>query len=152
MRRLEKITEIVCKSLEQKCYGYKLRLGYRHLFGVSTLCILIAKKRNLDEELAGCIGILHDYATYYTNTSFDHAHRSSMLAKDILINSELFTDDEIEIITKAIFHHSNKETIDDIYSELIKDADVAERYLHKDGILNKEAYQRIHILKEQEIL
>lgn len=153
MNRLELVTKTVLLKLEDTCYGYKKVTGYRHLFGVSTLCMQIAKKRNLDIELAGCMGMLHDFATYYTNTSFDHANRSAMLAKTLLAELHVFEDREIEVIYQAIYHHSDKENTHDDYSEVLKDGDVLCQYLEEpDNQYPQERIKRLEILKKQGII
>lgn len=70
-----------------------------------------------------------------------------MIAKDFLMQSGLFTEEEISIITSAIANHSHKEREDDAYSELIKDADVLSHVLQGE-ILKEQAqkrYQSIHL-------
>lgn len=144
MKRYHQVASIIHKNLEERCPGFKKQQGYQHLYSVTTLCIELAKKRNLDTELAAIIGITHDYATYYTGTSFDHATRSAMLVKEILEKTDTFTAVEIQLITNAIKNHSHKEKIDDSYSELLKDADTY--YLHlfePDMVLSKEKIERI---------
>ena len=104
----------------------------------------IAKTENLDQETAAIIGILHDLATYKFHTSFDHANRSSILAKDILSKSNLFSDAEINLIITAIKNHSFKERIDDKYSELIKNADLLVQHLNEpDALLSKNKQTRL---------
>lgn len=144
MNRYQIITEIVFTNLEQKCFGIKKIQGYQHLLGVSTLMMILAKKRGLDSELSSCIGILHDYATYYNTTSFNHATQSSILVTSLLEKTNLFTKQEIDCIIHAINKHSNKDTIDDVYSELIKDADSYQQYL-------MEPSQRFSVAKQQRI-
>lgn len=150
MNQLQTIKDILYKDLENKCFGYKKKNGYDHLFGVSPLCGLLAIKRNLDVEIACIIGLLHDYSTYITGTSFDHAYRSAMMAKKILEDTNLFTGEEINIIVTAIKNHSSKNKIDDDYSELIKDADAMHQYLQEmDKVFSNDYQNRINKLKEE---
>ena len=129
MSRYQIITDIVLSNIEKKCFGLKKLEGYQHLISVATLMIVIAPKRDLDKEIAGCIGILHDYSTYYTNSSFDHASRSGLFAKEILEQSALFKEAEIITIVTAINNHSQKDNIDDCYSELLKDVDLYHQHI-----------------------
>lgn len=150
MNRYALVTQLVFTNLEQKCFGIKKTQGYLHLIGVSTLMIVLAKKRNLDSEIAGCIGILHDYATYYHNTSFNHASHSSVLAASLLKDTSLFTDKEIDIIVQAVSNHSNKDTIEDNYSELIKDVDAYQHYLlDPKQLFSTTLQQRIDTVKQE---
>lgn len=150
MNRYAIVTEIVFTNLEQKCFGIKKIQGYQHLLGVATIIMILAKKRSLDCELSSCIGILHDYATYYNNTSFHHANHSSILATSLLEDTNLFSKQEIESIVHAINNHSNKEIIDDDYSELIKDADVYQQYLiDPSQIFSTAKQKRIDKVKKE---
>ena len=87
--------------------------GLEHSANVANMACLLAKLKSLDLELAAIIGICHDLATYKFKSSFDHANRSSMLAREILADSNLFNHDEIILITTAIKNHSFKDRIDD---------------------------------------
>lgn len=146
MKQYNEVVKIVHKNLESKCPGYSKQKGYQHLYGITTLCIELALIRGLDTDLAATIGILHDYATYYTASSFDHANRSAMLAKDIVI--DIYAKEEIDIICTAIKNHSNKQNIDDAYSKLIKDADTWYSYLFEpDQVFSLHKQQRIDALK-----
>lgn len=129
MNRYQIITQIVLSNIEQRCFGLKKLEGYQHLISVATLMTVIAPKRDLDKEIAGCIGILHDYSTYYTNSNFDHASRSGLLAKEILEQSSIFKEEEIITIVTAINNHSQKDRVDDCYSELVKDVDLYHQYM-----------------------
>ena len=114
------------------------------MFQVETLCLLLAKERNLDDELCAIIGLLHDIAVPIYSSSFQHATRSSELAKELL--DPIFSEEEKNIIITAISNHSHKERIDDAYSELIKDADCWSHYLEKT-VLKHEELERLKLLK-----
>lgn len=108
MKRYLEIEKIVYQELEKNCFGNKKRQGYRHLFGVSTLCIAYSQYVQLDCELCAIMGLLHDYSVYKNNTSFNHAQLSSELARKMLEESLLFENEEIDIIVQAIKNHSTK--------------------------------------------
>lgn len=132
---------------------HKNLTGIYHLSAVTTLCQLLAKKRNLDEELAAICGYLHDLATIRYNSSYDHANRSAALAQDILKETKLFSNQEITIIITAIRNHSHKELIHDPYSELLKDADLWAQLLYDPSlILSKEKESRYLKLKKQSLI
>lgn len=130
MNRYEIIKDNVYQILNNECFGNKRKHGLEHLFSVSTMIQYLAIQNNLDIEIAAIIGILHDIATYKLNSSFDHANRSSMIAQEMLRQSRLFQDEEINIIITAIKNHSFKEKVDEPYSELIKNADLLVQYFN----------------------
>lgn len=51
MNRLEKVREYVYKIIMNQENLRKKRNGFVHLYGVSTLCKILAKKRNLNLEI-----------------------------------------------------------------------------------------------------
>ena len=55
-------------------------------------------------------------------------------------------EEEKNIIITAISNHSHKERIDDVYSELIKDADCWSHYLEKTALKHEES-ERLKLLK-----
>ena len=132
MRRYEIIKDEVYQILNTNCFGNKRKHGLEHLFSVAAMMKYLAIQNNLNIEIAATIGILHDLATYKLNSSFDHANRSSLIA------SELLKKDD-----------SNKERIDDKYSELIKNADLLIQYLNDpEALLTSEKQKRINRLIE----
>lgn len=143
MRRYLEVEKQVYQELEKNCFGNKKRNGYRHLIGVSQLCLLYSSTFHLNDELCAIMGLLHDYSVYKNNTSFNHALFSSELAEKLLKESLLFEKEEIEIITNAIKNHSTKSKRHDDYSELLKMCDVVESYLHEPEMVltqDKEYY------------
>lgn len=153
MNRYEEIEDIVFKEIEKNCFGNNKKHGYRHLLGVSTLCLQLSYQFHLNPELCAIMGILHDFSVYKNNNRFNHAFMSSQLAKQILEQTQLFVQDEINIVVKAIYNHSSKDRIDDEYSELLKLCDVMESYLHEpDMVIDKNRQRYIDFAKEKNIL
>lgn len=128
MNRYHLIKDEVNQILQNECYGKYRIVGYNHLYSVVATSRILANQRNLDLEIASIIAILHDLAIYKYANHFDHASRSSELARQLLQESNQFSEEELTIITTAIKNHSNKDKIDDDYSELIKDADLLVQY------------------------
>lgn len=153
MNRYDEIEEIVYQDIEKNCFGNKKKQGYRHLFGVATLCLQLSYQFGLDPELCAIMGILHDFSVYKNHSRLNHAFMSSQLAKQILEQSSLFNQNEIDIVVNAIFHHSSKEKTDDDYSELLKLCDVMESYLHEpDMVVDQNRQKYLEIAKEKKII
>lgn len=153
MNRYDEIEDIVYHELEKNCFGQKKKHGYRHLFGVSTLCLNLSYQFHLNPELCAIMGILHDFSVYKNNNRLNHAFMSSQLAKQILEQSLLFDQTEIDIIVQAIYNHSSKGKIDDEYSELLKLCDVVESYLHEpDIVVDQHRQKYLDIAKEKKII
>ena len=101
-----------------------------HMYGVTQFCTLLALKRNLNAELAATCGVLHDIFYMSGNSSEYHAEKGAKLAKAILEAMELYRADEIQTVTTAIAHHSDKAHVHGPYDELLKDADVLDHCLY----------------------
>lgn len=104
----------------------------KHSSGCLQIARLLAEKRKLDVEIAEVAAVLHDIYVIYHGSYKDHAKLGAPIAEKLLQGIGGFNTQEIEIISLAIAHHSEK----DIYSnnpyiELIKDADVFDCSLYK---------------------
>lgn len=132
MNRYETLQNIFFETITQHCHGDYQQRAFFHSISVSTLCQKIALQQHLDIEIAGIIGLFHDYAQFIHHSSFQHALRSSEMIIPFL---DAFSFNEKTIIQTAIRHHSNKEHIHDSYSELLKDADLLAQYFAEPDIV-----------------
>lgn len=136
MDRLElvraKVDNIIAKLSDEE----DRKFAYLHSYGVAQCAVFLAIIRNLDVELAGIAAMLHDIAVYAYNCPHrEHAQKSKELAKEILDDMALFTEEEIIVITNAIAVHSDKMTRKDSrFAEMIKDSDVLQHYLYNPVI------------------
>lgn len=113
----------------------------KHHAGCVQIGRILAQKRNLDVELAEIICVLHDICAIIEGKYKDHARLGAELARKILEDSKDFSKQEIDIITEAIAHHSDKDVYTDKpYVELAKDADVFECSLYPGA----EGFYRLH--------
>lgn len=141
MNRLEKIRKIVDSILIDQSDLEHRRCGFIHLYGVSSICSLLAAKRGLNIELCTVAGMLHDISTYKTGSSIDHSNFSSIEARKILKDTDYFNEKEINIVCNSIINHSNKHTINNSYDEVLKDADVLQHYLYNTNFEIEEMYK-----------
>lgn len=130
MSRIERIREYIDKILLNMKSTEERRCAYVHLYGVAQACAMLSMKRDEDVELVVIAGMLHDIYSYAKMDHRDHAHKGAEMAKDILEQSGLFTEDEQDKICTAIYNHSDKSALHDPLSEILKDADVMQHYLY----------------------
>ena len=76
------------------------RKYFSHLYFVSFSCTLLALRRGLNVEIASTCGMLHDIANV-NGSSGDHALKGAEEAKEILKTINLYSEEEINIITTA---------------------------------------------------
>ena len=100
------------------------RIHISHMYGVARFCTLLALKRNMNAELATTCGMLHDICYMTGGGTDNHAAKGAEQAKALLKSMNVYSDDEIIIITSAILNHSDKGKVHEPYDELLKDADV----------------------------
>lgn len=139
MNRYENLKNIFYQTIEENCHGIYKQKAYFHSLSVSTLCQKLALEKDLDIELAAIMGLFHDYAQFIHHSSFNHAKRSGEMIVPLLDD---FNDNERQMITQAIVHHSDKARIDDMYSEILKDADVLAQYFAEPDIILKADSQK----------
>lgn len=82
--------------------------------------------------------------------STNHAHKGSLLAKDILCSFGCFSGDEIDKISQSIYNHSDKNNKNTLFDEILKDADVLQQCLY-NPLTNVPKYieNRFKMLKEE---
>ena len=130
MERIQAVQKYVDQVLQNIDDQAERECAYKHLYGVSQACALLAMKRRENIELAAIAGLLHDLYTYQRGDSTDHAHKGSILAKDILTSLGCFSDDEVAMVARAIDYHSDKAAKHSSFDEILKDADVLQHCLY----------------------
>jgi uncharacterized protein len=136
MNRLEQIRQQVDAIIPTQPDAEQRCCGYVHLYGVAQVCVLLAIKRGLDPEICAAMGMLHDiwnYGPTFTAPHPDHATLGVPEARRIL-HECAFSPGEIEQISTAISHHSDKISIHGELDELLKDADVLQHYLYNPAL------------------
>ncbi len=149
-RRLNRITGMLMEILDTYDFSESevtRQWHYMHIMSCSQLIKPEAGKRDISMELAAITAALHDYGLIVTGKKENHAEKGAGMLRDF-INSYnrrygdkrgIITDEEFEIIRHAVLHHSEKE-IDsgEPYTELLKDIDCLDRYLH--GVYTEGEY------------
>ena len=124
MSRLKVLRNFINSELIKMDDNDKMISAVNHLYGVSLAATMIAKKRDLDTELAAMAAMLHDLYAYKSGSYDDHAHLGAELAREILNDLKLTNESETEMICSAIYHHDDKLSVDSPMDEVLKDADV----------------------------
>jgi len=107
------------------------KIAHIHLYGVAQACALIALKRGENAELATMAGLLHDFYTFKSGQPMDeHGPRGAVLAREVLAELGLASEEEIDMICTAIHNHSDKQGEFDAFTEILIDADVMQHCLY----------------------
>jgi CHAD domain-containing protein len=114
-----------------------------HVRTVAGLMAVLAPGRGLDPELAGIIGLLHDAGRLRPGGALEnHAERGAAEVSVFLKENRLLPETSQEIAVNAIRRHSAKGKHQDDYDELLKDADVFQRFLEGEPILSRPAWRK----------
>lgn len=130
--RLEAVRHRIDEILHSQPDATEKRCGFVHLYGVSAMCVLLARRRGMNAERAGVAGMLHDIWAYKVSPE-NHAALGAIEAGSILGQMGSFTSEEIGAIQQAIGRHSEKTDVHAPLDELLKDADVIQHYLYNPG-------------------
>ena len=139
MNRYEILKNYFFVHIDEHCHGIYKQKALLHSIQVSALSQKLALEQHLDIELAGIMGLFHDYIQFTQHSSFQHGPRCSEWIGSILND---YQDDEIKIIQQAISRHRKKNKKDDVYSEILKDADVLAQYFAEPDIIMSDANQK----------
>ena len=129
MERIGAVQACVDKVISGQTKEIDIKFGYVHLYSVSQTCALLAMKRQQNAELAAIAGLLHDIYAYQTGSRNDHAHQGAVAAGKILRELNQFSEEEIDMVSQAIYRHSDKDAVDSPFDEVLKDADALQHFL-----------------------
>ncbi|MDN3954540.1 HD domain-containing protein [Sporolactobacillus laevolacticus] len=147
MNRISIVQHYVDKIIENIKSETERKSAIIHTYGVAQCCALIASRRGLNTELAYISGLLHDIYAFFTGSSLCHAQSGAEMARPAIRNMNIFSDEEKKCILSAIFYHSNKEVVHDEYDEVLKDADLLQRFLTDTvSLINERAIPRLNKL------
>ncbi|MCL2228812.1 MAG: HD domain-containing protein [Firmicutes bacterium] len=120
----------------------------KHSHGAVQFARVLAKKRNLCEDVCAVAMLLHDIHVGLTGSYKDHAQKSADLAKQMLGEIGLFSKEEQALIIKIIANHSDKHiNSNDPYIELGKDADLLDCFLYPNAVDGYRAQKTPEIFK-----
>ena len=147
MNRIEVLRNHIDEVLSSVTDIGDRRHAVSHLYGVAQACALIALKRGQNAELAVMAGMLHDIYSHAKKDIEDHAHKGTIMAREILETLEITNDKETDIICDAIYNHSEKEAVHSDFDEVLKDADIFQSCLYNPTIEilpeKKNRYERL---------
>lgn len=154
VRRLNRILSKLYsdfKDLKDDNRELPMKWSVMHMYSSSHLAVLVGLKNNLNPEILGIIGALHDIGAIKTKKRKNHAKNASKYVYDTIDKYNTLwrgklpaiTKEELQNIHEAVISHSDKSTIsNNPYIEAMKDIDSFDRYLH--GIKTKgEHLQRL---------
>lgn len=144
--RQEIVWEHLCKLTARKDLTAEREMTMEeelaHAAGTARLGQILAARRKLDLELAFVLGVLHDYGRILTGKKEDHARIGAGYVREYL-GSGGFSEEEIQVLVKAVGNHSLKAQVGSPMEELIKDADVLDGFFAGRPSAKPEAAARL---------
>ena len=103
MDRLEMIRMKVDRMIQDLASKSERKFAYIHLYGTSQFATMLAVRHHVDAVVAAVAAMLHDIASYAYNVGeAEHAKKSAEIAQKLLSESDMFSKEEIKLITHAI--------------------------------------------------
>ncbi len=150
VRRLNRLVSMLLeemKGLDDEGRDLPIRWNVMHMFSSSQLAKVLAMRRGIDVELASIAAALHDIAVVATKKTERHAQMAEEYVRAAISRYNngpwtklpRVTKEEENMLVNAIGQHSDKDVdTRDPLTELLKDVDSLDRYLH--GIQTEGAY------------
>ena len=114
-----------------------------HIVSCAKIGYMMAEERGVDPVVAAAACACHDYGRIITGKQQGHAEAGYGPVQSFLRRTELFSDDEIDIIAVAVKNHSKKAEIGSPVEEIVKDADVLDFYQYGHDVARKEQQDRL---------
>jgi uncharacterized protein len=153
VRRVNRITSMLLeemRTLTDEARDLPIRWNIMHMYSSSQLAKVLVLRRGMGEqvaELAAIAAALHDIAVVATKKHDRHAEVAGEYVRDAIAKYNngpwthlpKVTKEEEDMLVKAIVRHSEKDVYtSDPLTELLKDVDSLDRYLH--GAKTEGAY------------
>ena len=120
-----------------------------HSMGSSRIACILSARRGVDIELGYSAGALHDFGRFVTGRQENHAENGYEPVKDFLKRLNIFSELEVEEVSRAVKNHSRKEAVGTPLEEIAKDCDILDCYFL--GLAPKKEYhlKRFEALKKE---
>jgi uncharacterized protein len=120
-----------------------------HSMGSSRIACILSARRGVDIELGYSAGALHDFGRFVTGRQENHAENGYEPVKDFLKRLNIFSEPEVEEVSRAVKNHSRKEAVGTPLEEIAKDSDILDCYFL--GLAPKREYhlKRFEALKKE---
>jgi len=111
-----------------------------HSMGSSRIACILSGRRGVDIELGYSAGALHDFGRFVTGRQENHAENGYEPVKEFLKRLNIFSEQEVEEVSRAVKNHSRKEAVGTPLEEIAKDSDILDCYFL--GLAPEKEYHR----------
>ena len=137
LTRIDEVSKILDILLSNTLDPTLKRDAFVHLYGAGQVATILYLKRGHTREeceIACIAAMLHDLCKYLCPDSMyeGHAHKCAVYAKEMVLDRiDVLNDEEKTAIFNAIERHDRKFEVDTPLDEVVKDADVFQRFLRR---------------------
>lgn len=131
--RFEYVREFINEMLQGLDSSAEKQEACIYLYGVSTFSSMLAMRRVQNSDLAAIAGLLHYYYFYKTGIREFPGPNSAEAVRPFLRDTNIFTNDELIIILRAIFYQEDRSQVHGPYEEIVKDAVELHMYFQNVG-------------------
>lgn len=135
--RVEMVRELVVRVLrtpENSMTNQEITMMV-YLSGVSDFASKLAVRRGENSEIAAIAGLMHNYYLIKTGITSFPGPNSADAARPILRETQLFSNEEMSAILRAIFYQDDRQLVHGTYEEIIKDAIVVQKYIQTSNYI-----------------
>ena len=120
-----------------------------HSLGSSRIACILSARRGIDLELGYSAGALHDFGRFVTGKQENHAENGYEPVKEFLKRMNIFSEQEVEEVSRAVKNHSRKDVVGTPLEEVAKDCDILDCYFL--GLPPKKEYhlKRFEALRKE---
>jgi len=120
---------------------------FEHMNDAVYYAKMLALRRKLDPDLAGCAVAAQNIGRVSTGKTEGHAEAGYEPARRLFLGLGCFTPAEVEQLATAVRNHSLKERRDSPLDELAKDVDVYVRYVHGHEFTVEDELRRLSAIR-----
>ncbi len=118
-----------------------------HMISCAKVGYLLGQSRGMDPDLCACACAVHDFGRILSGRQDNHGPEGAAPVRAYLMKTEMFSTDEIELISLAVKNHSKKGEIGTPLEELVKDADLIDYDSYGQTFKRQEQTDRFNRLK-----
>ncbi|MBD3921733.1 CHAP domain-containing protein [Paenibacillus sp. PR3] len=137
--RVAKVREFLEKVLHTTGDSVTNQDRMAYLSSVSNYASKLAMTRGQNPEIAAIAALMHNYYWIKTGMTSFPGPNSADAARPVLRQTQLFSNEELSVILRAIFYQDDRHLVHGPYEEIIKDAIVLQRHSQKPGNAETES-------------
>lgn len=120
---------------------------YEHMNESVRYAKMLAVRRKLDPDLAGCAAAVQNIGRISVGRTEGHAEAGYEPATRLFFSLGCFTPTEIRQLATTVRNHSHKDRVDAPLDELAKDVDVYVRYVQGEEFVTPHELRRLAKIK-----